>query len=326
MPTPGADPGIPVTVVGGYLGAGKTTLLNRVLRDAGGRRLAVLVNDFGDVNIDAEWIAQRTDDTIDLTNGCVCCSLAQGFAQALFELRERAQPPEHVLVEVSGVGDPERASRYARLPGYKLDGVVVVVDAESARAKAGDRYVGETVLAQIAAADLLLVNKIDCVDDATLADLHAWLAECAPRAKRIEACRADVPLAWLVGFERGPLADNAHAALADDDERPPAHGGVRTFRFELRRPLELATLHAALEALPESVLRAKGFADDGSGERRLVQVVGRRVESSHAGPWPEGAAPLLVAIATPECGEEDLRRALAPLLPAAEDLVGSDRP
>ena len=118
---------VPVTLLGGYLGSGKTTLLNELLADAD-RRYAVLVNDIGAVNVDAALVASRDGDTIELTDGCVCCSLIDGFALAFERLRERPQPPDQVLVELSGVADPARVVPFTGTAGFRLDSVLVVFD------------------------------------------------------------------------------------------------------------------------------------------------------------------------------------------------------
>ena len=139
-----------VTIIGGYLGAGKTTLLNRLLADVHGMRLAVLVNDFGAVNIDAALIANRDGETISLTNGCVCCSIGDNLGIALYDLAERRDGPEHIVVEASGVADPARIAHYAGChPRLDLDGIVVVVDAETVQARADDKYVGDVVRQQL---------------------------------------------------------------------------------------------------------------------------------------------------------------------------------
>jgi G3E family GTPase len=113
------DPGapIPLTVLGGYLGAGKTTLLNRLLADPKGRRLGVIVNDVGEISVDVALVAEADGDTIGLTNGCVCCSLADGFLGALDRLREPHRGIDHIVVEVSGVGDPWKVAQWGRTPG-----------------------------------------------------------------------------------------------------------------------------------------------------------------------------------------------------------------
>src|SRR4051794_19414238 len=124
---------IPLTVIGGYLGAGKTTLLNRLLHQNEGRRFAVLVNDFGSINIDAALIASHDGETMSLTNGCICCSLANGFLTALTQLRNRAEPPEHIIVEASGVADPLKIAQYGHTPGFRLESIIVLADAETVR-------------------------------------------------------------------------------------------------------------------------------------------------------------------------------------------------
>ncbi len=119
---------IPLTVVGGYLGAGKTTLVNRILTEDHGRRIAVIVNDFGDVAVDEALIGPAIGGIRALANGCVCCAAVDGLATALTELRELEPSPEHVIIEVSGVGDPWAVAQWGRTPGYELDGVIVIVD------------------------------------------------------------------------------------------------------------------------------------------------------------------------------------------------------
>ena len=125
---------LPLTVVGGYLGAGKTTLINALLADPAGERIAVLVNDFGDIDIDARLMDSGDADVMSLTNGCICCSLADGFAEALDRIRDLAGRIDRVVIEVSGVGDPRKVAQWGHVPGFTLDGVVVLVDAETVRA------------------------------------------------------------------------------------------------------------------------------------------------------------------------------------------------
>jgi G3E family GTPase len=120
---------VPFTVIAGYLGAGKTTLLNQILREADGQRIVVLVNDVGDTPIDPELIASRTAEAITLTNGCICCTLGDEFALALPDLLEMNPPIDRVVVEASGIGDPGRIAQYGTLPGFTLDGVIVLADA-----------------------------------------------------------------------------------------------------------------------------------------------------------------------------------------------------
>ena len=159
---------IPFTVVGGYLGAGKTTLLNRILTGDHGRRIAVIVNDFGDVAIDADLVSSDAGTLRALANGCVCCTLVDGFAGTLREIAGLDPAPERVLVEVSGVGDPWAVAQWGRTPGFSLDGVVVVVDPETIAELAADVHVGQTVRTQLASADVMVLSRADVVAPVTL--------------------------------------------------------------------------------------------------------------------------------------------------------------
>ncbi len=157
-----ASTDIAVTVIGGYLGAGKTTLVNHVLRTADAR-IAVLVNDFGDINIDEDLIASQDGDTISLANGCICCSLVDGFSAALATITALDPVPERLVIESSGVADPATVAAYGHGPGLALDATVVVVDAETIRKKATDVYVGDTVVGQLGSGDIIVLNKTDLV-------------------------------------------------------------------------------------------------------------------------------------------------------------------
>ena len=146
---------LPVTIVAGYLGAGKTTLVNSLLRNSAGRRVAVLVNDFGDINIDADLIEAAEDDVMRLTGGCACCRIGNDFVSALTQVTAMAQY-DHVLVEASGVSQPARlAQAVPFVLGARLWGVIVVCDATVIRTRLSDHYVGELVRQQVAEAELL---------------------------------------------------------------------------------------------------------------------------------------------------------------------------
>lgn len=195
----GAPPArLPLTVIGGFLGAGKTTLLERMLRQSQGRRLAVLVNDFGALNIDAELIAANDGHAIALTNGCACCSIGDDLTDALIRVLSAPVPFDAIVIEASGVSDPWRIAQVGLAdPGLMLDGVIVLVDAAAVLEQAADPLLADSLRRQLKAADLVVVNKVDLVDAARLGQVRNWVATVAPDTPTFEATQAEVPLALL---------------------------------------------------------------------------------------------------------------------------------
>ncbi|MEO6268812.1 MAG: GTP-binding protein, partial [Lautropia sp.] len=185
---------LPLTVIGGFLGSGKTTLLNHWLRGAGQQRLAVLVNDFGSLNIDADLVAAASGDMIALTNGCVCCSIGDDMNRALIRVLDADPPFDAVVIEASGVGDPWRIAQVGLAdPGLAFGGVIVLLDASAAQAQAGDPLLADSVLRQLRAADLVLLNKTDLVSAGELAEVRAWLEGVVGGAPVLETVAARVP-------------------------------------------------------------------------------------------------------------------------------------
>jgi G3E family GTPase len=289
------DRRVPYTVIGGYLGAGKTTLVNELLRGNHGRRLAVIVNDFGDIGIDAELIANQDGDTINLSNGCICCSLSDGLATVLDELRTRADDIDHVVVEASGVADPARIGDYGDPFGFDLHGVIVLADAEQVRARATDKYVGDTVIGQLRSADLLVLTKADLIGPEELRDVRTWLGDLAPGTPVVQAVRGQLSSALALGdIEPTPMTwiDGAVHALDYD-----------TWSHTTAEALERASVEAFVRGLPDGALRAKGIlhlAEDPE-HRWILQVVGRRSTLTRGEPWGVGEEPgtRLVVIAIP---------------------------
>lgn len=307
---------IPVTVLGGYLGAGKTTLINALLRNPGGRRLAVLVNDFGDIGIDADLIVAGDDEVLELAGGCVCCSFGSDLVGALLELPQRRPDIDQVLIETSGVALPRSVAQTVSLVGrhFVLDAIIVMADAETVRERARDRYVADTVQAQLAQADLVVVSKLDLVEAQVAAELDAWLATAAPRARVVHAVRGAVPVELVLGL--GRLADGAEAArpgvvgaeqpqdaapaglfapISEPGDGPAlrplvAHAEQHfvSASFETDRLVDLAALSVALVEPALGVIRAKGLLRDLDGTSRSLQLVGSRVEvQDSAHPAPE---------------------------------------
>ncbi len=267
-----------VTVLGGYLGSGKTTLLNRLLA-ASPEPVVVLVNDFGDITVDKDLIVGASGDTLELANGCICCSMADGFVDALDTIRPLS--PGRVVVEASGVADPASAAAYAHRPGFRLDGIVVTIDTTDVQRRIGDRYVGDTVAAQIRSADLLIATKGDLDEATPLDELRRWLAE-----------RTDAPLVGgrtvapeaIFGLDAGPAA-----AAAPVDASAFSSASIELGTVDRERLLR------TLRARPETIVRVKGVLRDTDDQPLTVQVVGSRVDIG-PGPAQADSAGRLIAI------------------------------
>ena len=259
---------IPTIVIGGYLGAGKTTLVNHLLRTAAGRRIAVLVNDFGDLPIDADLIIGAEGGLVSLAGGCVCCTIGDDLIGTLEVLLGRQPRPDLLLIETSGVGLPGAVAQTASLlPDLILEGIVVLLDAETVQAAAGDRYLGDTVLRQMAQADLLLLNKTDLLEEADLARVRAWLNGLALPAPIIETDHTRLPGDLVFGPVTSPIASQNHAH---------AETLFQTGVFRPDGPLDLEKLGRALTDPGSGILRAKGVLTDLGGVRHGVQLAGRR--------------------------------------------------
>ncbi|MEM8973692.1 MAG: CobW family GTP-binding protein [Pseudomonadota bacterium] len=259
-----------VTVIGGYLGAGKTTLVNHLLRHAQGLRIAVLVNEFGALPIDADLIEAQDENIISIAGGCVCCSYGNDLILAMLDLAKLTPAPQHVLLEASGVAIPGAiASSVGLLAGYTLDGVVVLADAETLRQRADDKYMGDTVRQQLQDADILVLNKTDLVEAQLLGETNDWLASEFSEAKVIATEHARLPLDVVLGQARSGRPLPAQSELH--------HGNLfESQSYTLDGPVDVTRLAQALVQDELGVIRAKGFAIAGDGTPHELQVVGRR--------------------------------------------------
>ena len=294
---PPVRPRLPLTVIGGFLGAGKTTLLNRLLRDSQGRRLAVLVNDFGALNIDAALIAGTPGETIALSNGCVCCSIGDDLTAALIGVIEAPEPFDAVVIEASGVSDPWRIAQVALAdPALGLDGVIVLVDANACLAHAADPLLADSFRRQLKSADLIVVNKTDLADADELQRVRAWLDTEAAATPRFETAQAEVPMALLSSsalaldgragerIRERPSVIPANAAIQHEHEHEHEHEVERDHRhadlfetWSCRPTVEFAApaLRALLRDMSAGVLRLKGIVRTDEHGWAELQFAGR---------------------------------------------------
>ncbi|MGS1107292.1 CobW family GTP-binding protein [Achromobacter anxifer] len=301
---PQGAPRIALTVVGGFLGAGKTSLLNHVLSRSR-RRAAVLVNDFGPVDIDAGLIAQRSDQVIRLANGCVCCSMAGGLDDALARVLALDPLPEWIVIEASGVSDPGRIAQVGMSdPMLQLEAVVVLADAANVRALAADPLLADTLERQLKAADLLVLNKTDLVSAAELPPLRQWLRAATHGAAMVETREGRVDLRHLLGEGEAPgLAHecasgacghpgHVHAVTPAEPDHP-----FQSWLWRAPALVDADRLASRLREAPRQLLRAKGWVRTDRHGLVLVQLAGRRVRyDTQARPPADLDEPSLVLI------------------------------
>ena len=278
---------LPLTIIGGYLGSGKTTLLNHLLRHADGLRLAVLVNDFGDLAIDADLIEAEDDQMISIAGGCVCCSFGDDLTQALLDLSKLDPLPDHVLLETSGVALPGAiAASLIFTPDFQHDSTIVLTNAETIRTQASDTYVGDTIQRQLKDADLIVLNKTDLVEPDAVPALVQWMTETHPQAQTLTAQNGQLPLAVLLQSFLGRHGREAQASTHQPDLFASAS-------FTPVRATDAEKLAEYLASEKLGLVRAKGFVTDLSDTLMSIQVVGRRWAVT---PAPKDAKPGLVVI------------------------------
>lgn len=313
----------PCTIITGFLGAGKTTLVRHLLENAQGKKLAVLVNEFGDLGFDGEFLKGcgisgcTEEDVVELPNGCICCTVADDFVPALEKLLNRADPPQHILIETSGLALPKPLVQAFNWPAIRarvtVDGVIAVVDGPAvaegqfaddpdalAAQRAQDASVDhdnpleEVFEDQILCADLILLNKSDLIDTATRERVKGEITAHLPKAiKIVETRHGTIEPALILGLSAAAEADLAsrpsHHGEGEDHEHDDFDSVALALPAGLAPEVLSARLGKAAEA--QGVLRLKGFAAvPGKPMRLVVQGVGRRVSHHFDRAWTEGEA------------------------------------
>lgn len=307
---PANSKAIPITILTGSLGAGKTTLLNRILNGNPGLRVAVLVNDFGAINIDSELVVGVQDDVISLANGCVCCTIRDDLVETVVQVINRPESPEYILLEASGVADPSGIAMTFVDPELqariRLDSVTCVIDADQVFAHPEYPALMELKLRQVAFSDMLILNKVDLAGPEQMQKVREWINGTFNRLRIVETSQCDVPLEILLSVGRFDPAQSALAPQAsepagcadtncldehhDHEDHGHGHDHSKTFStwsYETDRPLSLEALREAARKLPGNIYRAKGiiYTSDSPEQPAVLQVVGRRVDISVQQEW-----------------------------------------
>jgi G3E family GTPase len=280
---------IPVTIISGFLGAGKTTLLNRLLREAP-EKLAVLVNDFAEINVDIDLVESRDSNKISLSNGCVCCTIKDDLLAAALELQSCLPQPDRIVIETSGVSDPFSVAEAFLSPlvaeKLRVEGTICVVDAENFDGL--DFTSGELAIDQAAVADIVLLNKCDLASAGEADKVETTLRDALPSMRIVRTRRAEVP--WSILLGAASVSEEAsgalhspplHSSTSDGDarERPDHdHGGDFKSWSWSGKIASFDAFKDVVRRFPTAVLRAKGIVrfEDLPGTRGVFQQVGKR--------------------------------------------------
>ncbi len=345
---------IPATVITGFLGAGKTTLVRNLLATANGKRIALIINEFGDLGVDGEVLAGcgdetcTEDDIVELNNGCICCTVADDFIPTMIKLLERDRLPDHIVIETSGLALPQPLVNAFNWPEIRervtVDGVITVVDsaavaegrfAHDVDAVAAQRAEDEALdhdspleelfEDQITCADMIVLSKVDLVDDAAIDAIQKDVRAATSRAvKMVHSSASNIPgadvlLGLGVGSEHDLEARRSHHEIHHEDGHEHDHDEFESFVVEGGAVSDVKALAASLSKLIEEhdILRLKGFVEvTGKPMRLVVQAVGKRIDTYFDRDWKkdEARGSRLVVIGLHEIDKDAVSKAVSEAL------------
>ena len=339
--------GMPVTIITGFLGSGKTTLLNHILQAQHQQKIAVLVNEFGDINIDSQLLMSVEEDMVQLSNGCICCTINDNLVEAIYNILERKDKVDQLVIETTGVADP--------LPIIltflgtdlrdltRLDAVITLVDTESFTT---EHFESNAALNQVTYGDIVILNKIDLASPEKITQLETWIAENKAGARILRATNSQVPLNFILDIDQFSAQayqdqldefqqltnhshhdhDHGNHLHHDHDHHDHHHhhshhlemDGFVSVTFESDRPFSLEKFQEFLtDIMPTDVFRAKGFLWFTNNQNRYIfQLSGGRY-TLNIDTWPAQPKIQLVLIGR-HLEAQILQRQLEDCLAASE--------
>ncbi len=278
---------LPVTIITGYLGSGKTTLVNHILQNNKGLKVAVIVNEFGEIGIDNQLIVSTKEDIIELSNGCICCQVRGDIIEMILKIIRTHKDLQYLMIETSGLANPVPVAQTFFLKELQqlteLDGIITVVDA----AHFEENLKRSNGMDQIKAGDIILLNKVDTVTDAKLFEIKQKINSIAPHARIIETKQSKVNLGLILNigqFDVSRFLDNKGNWIKEDHEHDEFGNhidkdGIVSFMFKSEKLLDVRKFQGFAQKLPDNIFRSKGIIYfKGLDDKAVYQQVGRRID------------------------------------------------